>query len=95
MTKVAVYWPDYTISRARNATKLLELLALKQWEEEVSVHRMKELLAERAWGWSNEIVDPQLPDEEFLKELGETGMVFVWFGEGNPFQGLFDGGALA
>jgi hypothetical protein len=95
MNKVSIYWPDYTITRGDNATDLLRKVALKQWEEEVTVPRMKELLAERAWGWSNSVVDPLLPDEEFIKELGDTGMVFVWFGEGDPFRGLTDAGGMA
>lgn len=90
--KVKIYWPDYTITVAVSATRALEVIAQKQWEEEVSVPRMKELLADRAWAWSRKIVDFDLEDKEFLKALGDTGMVFVWFGEGDPWVGLNERG---
>lgn len=89
--KVAIYWPDYTITRAASATKALEVIAEKQWEEKVSVPRMKQLLADRAWGWCNSLVDPSLEDQEFLVKLGETGMVFVWFGDQDPWVGVREG----
>jgi hypothetical protein len=90
--KVTIYWPDYTMTKAANATAALKIIAEKQWEEQVSVERMKELLAGRAWGWCNAVVDPSLPDEEFLSALGDTGMVFVWFGEEDPWRGVGEGG---
>ena len=90
--KVTIYWPDYSMTKAVSATRALEVIAEKQWEELVSVPRMKELLSERAWGWCNEIVDPTLSDDEFLKALGETGMVFVWFGEQDPWKGFHERG---
>ena len=89
--KTRIYWPDYTVTTADNATKALAIIAEKQWEQEVTVVEMKKLLADRAWGWCNALVDPSLPDKEFLVALGETGMVFVWFGEENPFYGINEG----
>ena len=88
LVKVSIYWPDYTTTVAVSASRALEVVAQKQWEEEVSIPRMKELLAGRAWAWTNQIVDHRLPDDEFLKALGDTGMVFVWFGDGDPWVGL-------
>lgn len=74
---VAIYWPDGSVTRANDPTAALQIVASKQWDQPVSVAKMKQLLSQRAIGWNDAVVDPLLPDAEFLSALGETGMVFV------------------
>lgn len=86
-SKVTIYWPDYTVTRAETATQALEKIGLKQWKMLTDVGQIKRMLARRASIWSNATVDPETPSHEFLRQLGESGMVFVWFGDGDPFLG--------
>lgn len=73
---IEMRFPDGSIIKGKTATEVLERLAKVQWES-VSVEGMKHLMSARAYGWNNAIVDPALPDDEFVRALGESGMVFV------------------
>jgi hypothetical protein len=42
---------------------------------------IKEELAHRAYVWCGAIVDPELPDVDFLRAIGDSGMVDVVFGQ--------------
>lgn len=74
---VAIYWPDGAVTRADSAGQALDIVASKQWEQPMSVEALKHVLAARAYGWNHSALDPELPDDEFVRALGETGMVFV------------------
>ncbi len=86
MTRVRVYWPDGSMNSAQHASAMLDIIAEKQ-EHEIPVDRphMKRMLANRAFGWGEAIVDPESDDESFLKALGMSGMVFVQFGDGEMY----------
>lgn len=86
--KVSVYFPDFTVVRGKNASDALLKIGKKQWKYEDRLGAIKQLLAKRAFNWSGAQIDPTLPSPEFLVQLGESGMVFVWFGDGNPWTGL-------
>lgn len=75
-------FPDGTEVRGVNATDLLAQIAKMQWYK-VSIDAMKHLLAARAYGWNNSILNPDLDDDSFVKSLGETGMVFVLTEDGS------------
>lgn len=85
--KVRIYWPDYTITKGKTARQALLKIGKKQWKTKTDIMEIKQMLAQRAFNWSNAIIDPSLPSHEFLTELGKTGMVFVWYGDGDPFLG--------
>jgi len=87
---VKIYWPDYTITKGRTARQALMSIGKKQWKTKTDIQEIKKMLATRAFNWSNAIIDPELPSEEFLEQLGASGMVFVWFGDGDPFVGIRD-----
>ena len=86
--KVKIYWPDYTVTSADNASEVLLKIGKKQWKIETEVKSIKRMLSRRAYNWSGVQIDPELPNRQFLKALGESGMVFVWFGDGDPFIGV-------
>jgi hypothetical protein len=91
MTKdmqVSVYFPDYTVTRGKSASEVLLKIGKKQWKFEDRLSAIKEMLARRAMHWSGTEIDPSLPSPEFLKALGDSGMVFVWFGDSDPFVGV-------
>lgn len=88
--KVRIYWPDYTITKGKNARQALLKIGKKQWKMKTDILEIKKMLSVRALNWSNAVIDPSLPSEEFLTELGKSGMVFVWYGDGDPFLGTKD-----
>jgi len=71
---------------ALSPTLALCKVAEKQWEDPGDLGQFKRLLANRAFGWNESIVDPELPDQEFLEALNRSGMVFVHFGETDPWE---------
>lgn len=74
---VTVLWPDGTRTRGETATACLEMIAKVQWSQPMTVTGVKYVLAARAYGWNATVVDPTLPDDEFVRSLGNSGMVFV------------------
>ena len=86
--KVTIYWPDYTITKARSADQALMKIGKKQWKLEIDVLRIKKMLAKRANDWTGIEIDVDTDSRTFLRNLGESGMVFVWFGDGDPFFGV-------
>jgi hypothetical protein len=87
-TQVSVYFPDYTVIRGKNASEVLLKVGKKQWKFENRLDAIKRMLSKRASHWSGAEIDPNLPAPEFLTALGESGMVFVWFGPEDPFIGV-------
>lgn len=85
--RVTVFWTDFSKTVATNATECLRIIAKKQWDDFDAVD-IKKTLARRAYEWNGSVVDFMLPDYKFLKALGESGMVFVWFGSGDPFAAI-------
>lgn len=76
-------FPDGTEVRGLTASDLLAEIAKMQWYK-VGVDAMKHLLAARAYGWNNAVLNPDLDDDEFVHALGETGMVFVLVEDSDP-----------
>jgi hypothetical protein len=75
---ISIYFPDdERVVQGFDASDALMSLAKMQWEQPMTIERLKELLAERALGWNGAEVDSDLPDDQFLEALGKTGMVFV------------------
>lgn len=85
--QVTVFWTDYTKTVASNPTECLRIIAKKQWED-FDAANIKRTLARRAYDWNGSMLDFELSDYAFLKALGDTGMVFVWFGDGDPFASI-------
>ena len=84
--RTRVYFPDGTMMDCDSPAEFFARLAEKQFvDHQVTVDEMKELLSDRAWGWNTTIIDPRLDDEAFLKKLGKSGVVFVHFGDDDPF----------
>ena len=87
---VKIYWPDYTITTGKTAKQALLKIGKKQWKMKTDILEIKRMLSDRAFRWSNATIDPSLSCEQFLVELGKSGMVFVHLGEGDPFTGFGD-----
>ena len=86
--QISVYFPDHTVIRGKSASQVLLAIGKKQWKYQDKLAAIKRMLAVRAHNWSGAEIDPTLPSPEFLHALGESGMVFVWYGEEDPFVGL-------
>jgi hypothetical protein len=74
---LAVYWPDGSVTRGASATDVLRKVADKQWDQPMTSNDLKVLLAARAYGWNQSRIDVCADDHEFLRLLGDSGMVFV------------------
>lgn len=74
---LSIFWPDGAITRGHSATDALWTIADKQWDQPMSIHDVKYVLAARAFGWNNSVIDPTLSDDDFVDALGSSGMVFV------------------
>lgn len=86
---IEMRFPDGSVIKGVDATDALAALAKMQWQK-VSVDGMKHLLAARAYGWNHSVVDPGLPDAEFVHAIGETGMVFVTYTDNGRHGGEWE-----
>lgn len=73
---VRLIFPDETELAGVDATDVLRRLGNIQWTP-TDVAETKVALSDRAWAWNNSLLDPLLPDSEFLMALDDTGMVAV------------------
>lgn len=73
---VRLIFPDETVVTGHDPTDVLRRLGNLQWTVK-DVDEMKLALSDRAWAWNSSLVDPLLPDSEFLMALDDTGMVAV------------------
>ena len=82
--KVALYWPDGTALPGEDPTDVLARLGRLQWTP-LDVAAMKAALSDRAYAWSGAVLDPLLPDDEFLTALDASGLCAVVYG-GTPVK---------
>lgn len=77
---IIVRWPDGTRDQAKTWK---DLMALLQKEHEDSI---KKILSERAYLWSQYIVNPRLGDRAFVEELARASMLVILSGEEEPMK---------
>ncbi len=57
-----------------SAWEILDMLRFKQFDPVDDVAQLKKVLAVRAEAWCGRLVDPSLPDVEFLQALVRCGL---------------------
>lgn len=76
MTEAAwqVRWTDGFLVHGSSASEVLAEIGGRMWDPPQNI---KATLAYRAWSYFRVNVDESLPDDEFLKALGEAGLCEV------------------
>lgn len=69
----SVRWPDGRVTSAPTAQSLLESIAEDSFKGE-DLLSIRTALARRGQAWSGRDISPNLPVEEFLRELSKAGL---------------------
>lgn len=73
---VTLVFPDGTELAGASDRDVLERLGRLQWTP-VTPEVMKGYLSDRVWNLGQHVIDPELPDPEFLDALDQTTIVLV------------------
>ena len=72
---VEIKWLDGTHDQAGSADEMIDLLGLKQMDQDVDI---RTALAKRALFWGDVKIDPEAPAAEILDGLVKAGMLKWW-----------------
>jgi hypothetical protein len=70
---IAIEWPDGTTTSGATPEEVFAKIAKAQWQP-VEPADVPRLLVDRAWIWSGEEVDEDLPLEVLIQRLAQAGM---------------------
>ena len=77
MKKFIVFeWPDGAITDGDTPEEILKKIADAQWEI-TTPNEVRSVLSDRAWVWGGAAVAPDLPADEFLRQLAAARMFRV------------------
>lgn len=79
-------WPDGSVTDARSATEFILHVAKEQWSP-TTYQEMKNQLSRRGRAYpdgTRQFIEPNQPDEAFLRELFRIGLLTELYEDGVP-----------
>lgn len=77
LSSMIVEWVNGHKVGGHNATHILRVMMRQQWEPIPDTNAMKRRLSERAWALDGLNLDETLPDDQFLLQCAEVGLLTI------------------